>query len=566
MRRLPYACVALLPALLATGACPEPEPEPIAPPAFVLPDAYAEGAGRREPGLVGLPNIDDDNGDGERDWSEPAGAAENDFVSFAIDPSSWDGLAEGEGLRLEMTHGTGQVRVRDAAGTVVLGEAPGENLWDLPVHRPESGDAVEFSLEFKNFLARAGLALRQVDAAGELIGEELLFVTASPLLLNHHGQQNERTFALEADWGGQYNNLEMLAEYEEVLGDGFERIPGAPYAGDVWVQDEFQIAFAEAPGQRLDVVLDLIRDRGLDEFPEDELQGPDFALLTWGDPDFVSSLDYGGNLEISMPLGLSGGAGESPFGRFYFGGDAATHPARELTDFFAAEQVQDPFMPDTTWLCVGHIDEYTSFVPDPTAPRGFRFVITDTQAAWDVILGLDPSTELGRFGGTPPWEGHGLPDVASFLDNDALRMLNEEVQEDHVDPALELFRAELDLQEEEILRMPGLWEEPFGCDQWVAALIPGMTNLIVTQIGEQKDVFLADPYFRPGDDPRVSEEHDPLIQAVRAAMPGDLELHFVDDWFVYHLGLGEVHCGTNEIETPAAHWWEIGGLELGEAP
>ena len=30
-----------------------------------------------------------------------------------------------------------------------------------------------------------------------------------------------------------------------------------------------------------------------------------------------------------------------------------------------------------------------------------------------------------------------------------------------------------------------------------------------------------------------------------ACMPSELELHFVDNWDVYHMGLGEVHCGTN---------------------
>jgi protein-arginine deiminase len=32
----------------------------------------------------------------------------------------------------------------------------------------------------------------------------------------------------------------------------------------------------------------------------------------------------------------------------------------------------------------------------------------------------------------------------------------------------------------------------------------------------------------------------------------------MDDWDVYHLALGEVHCGTNVTRTPTADWWERG--------
>ena len=32
---------------------------------------------------------------------------------------------------------------------------------------------------------------------------------------------------------------------------------------------------------------------------------------------------------------------------------------------------------------------------------------------------------------------------------------------------------------------------------------------------------------------------------------------FVDDWYTYHLSMGEVHCGTNVLRTPDpdAQWW-----------
>jgi protein-arginine deiminase len=37
-----------------------------------------------------------------------------------------------------------------------------------------------------------------------------------------------------------------------------------------------------------------------------------------------------------------------------------------------------------------------------------------------------------------------------------------------------------------------------------------------------------------------------------------VEVTFIDDWSMYHVNDGEVHCGTNTIRTTsgAAAWWE----------
>ena len=47
-------------------------------------------------------------------------------------------------------------------------------------------------------------------------------------------------------------------------------------------------------------------------------------------------------------------------------------------------------------------------------------------------------------------------------------------------------------------------------------------------------------------------------------MPESLELVFLDDWYDYHLMLGEVHCGTNVKRTAPRTWWEDAGHLLSE--
>jgi protein-arginine deiminase len=115
------------------------------------------------------------------------------------------------------------------------------------------------------------------------------------------------------------------------------------------------------------------------------------------------------------------------------------------------------------------------------------------------------------------------------------------------------MKAELGLLDEEIVLVASLFEEPIGCGPYVAALIPGMANLLVVNPpGEPTKIFTADPFVRSDlTDPST----DPIIADFVAKMPADVEVVFLDDWETYHLALGEVHCGTNGIRTPTYQWW-----------
>jgi protein-arginine deiminase len=56
---------------------------------------------------------------------------------------------------------------------------------------------------------------------------------------------------------------------------------------------------------------------------------------------------------------------------------------------------------------------------------------------------------------------------------------------------------------------------------------------------------------------------DPVIEHVRNIFPDDLNLVFLDDWDVYHMGLGEVHCGSNVKREAPRTWWEDAAHLLG---
>ena len=548
-------CGALCAAWLLTG-CPSPEV------LITLPDAYDEGAGHSLPGLVGIPNLDDDNENSVRDWDEgELIPEENDLTYLTLKRDVFRGMSRDQAVYLVLEGDHNDLRLwRDRR--VALGQVEGGYIDEHRVHPSEEEEDIEYLLEFGDFLsaARLRLELRQGE---EVVDSDEIFLTSSPLILSHHLQQTERVWVLDADSGPNYNNQEMIGVYEDVLGDIFTPIDGPTYGGDPWVQDEFQFGWTLAPGLRNDIVVDSIRDRPLDRYPEDELVRPDWVVMTWGDTSYVNSLDSFGNLEVSPPVTVDGV--HYPLGRIYYGADETLYPDPELTDFLASQQIQKPFEVDTTWLCVSHIDEVSSFVPDPSAPRGFRFIWADTASAWELLESMDGDLGLARYALAFPG-GHDLDNVDAFLDSDAIRFLNDELQEDYLDPLLELMTDELALTDEEILLMPSLFEEPMGCMGAVAALIPGMANLFVTNRGDQTDVFLADPFMRNTIHSSIGQDEDPFIAYVEDMMPEDIDFHFVDDWSIYHMALGEVHCGSNSTRTPSGNWWEDATHLLPEAP
>lgn len=531
---------------LLMAAC-EPTPaklgaDPVDPDASVMPDGV-----RGIPAeLLGLPNIDDDDGNGVLDWKDRASHADNDIIGLVIQTASVGSTVTALQLSL-----TADQPLRLWQGSNLLLEVDGDTTtvdWQP--------DLIVLGVEFRGFLQRGQLrvqAMRDDAPVGEAVVVELL---SAPMLLNHHLQPAEEVFAVDVR-GGFGGNAGFIQGFEDALGPMFTAARGDDYGEDVWMQDEFEFTRSRLPdGTELDLVIDSIRDRGLNGFVQDELLGPNVGGATWGRGQRPSSQDSFGNLEASPPVVVDGV--DYPFGRIYYGAAAERYgPTNILTDELYAQAVQAPFEIDTRWLCVGHVDEISSFVPDSTAPKGFRFVYADVDAGYALLESLDPSSALPKYAGN--FNGHGIATVGEMVEDAALRAYNEDVRDLHLLPGLERFKAALGLDEQDMIRMPSLFEA--ACGQQAAALIPGMVNLqSVTVEGGGTHVFMADPFMR---DALTDQAADPFIGWVREHLPEELELHFIDDWSTYHLALGEVHCGSNVIRTPTDTWWTAAGALIG---
>jgi hypothetical protein len=115
--------------------------------------------------------------------------------------------------------------------------------------------------------------------------------------------------------------------------------------------------------------------------------------------------------------------------------------------------------------------------------------------------------------------------------------------------------AELDLDDGDVTRVPALFERlsscPYGTEPVeVVALIPALVNLgVITLPDQPPHLVVPDPSLRPGNAPL---ESDPLVRAFTALAPAGVEVTFVDDWYTYHVGHGEVHCGMSVARAPVS--------------
>ena len=134
-------------------------------------------------------------------------------------------------------------------------------------------------------------------------------------MVNHHLQPAEMAYSMLDSGTGEINLLLMVFKtYRQWYFDDISS--QRDYQYDVWIQDEIESSpFLIPPDSRIDVVIDSIRDRGLDDVPEDHLEVEDTFIATWGS-GWATSQDAFGGRGIS-PITVDGT--EYPFGRAYYG-------------------------------------------------------------------------------------------------------------------------------------------------------------------------------------------------------------------------------------------------------
>lgn len=494
--------------------------------------------------IYGVPNFDDDDEDAKQDWLQPVFEGDDEIAALTISAEQLAGMGSEDSVRLTLSGNLDGVRLWHE-GDHVLGSGVGDPLTEYEFS-PAGGSDVVLPVEFGAFLAMSELTVELLGSDGTALETATVELVASPLIMNHHLQPAEHLWIVQTN-----DNQPFVEGYNASLGSDVTPVAGGPYQNDRWIQDEIEFSYSTSPaGNRLDEVIDSIRDRGLDNFPEDYFSEPNWYIGTWGNPLNATTFDSFGNLDASPPVD------GYPFGRIYYGLDGGFGLDEVLANFLDSQTLQAPFPVDSNWLCVGHVDEFSSFIPDASSPKGFKLLLSDTTSAYEIFDNADPNWGMGRYE-----SAYGFATVADLTADAGLRAINEDIQTNELDPLRERFKSELGLTDDDIIEIPTIFDEPDFCGGYKVALTPGTVNLIVANLdGQGVKLMVPDPFARPEG---MGTDVDPIAQDFVDRMPEGIEVVFLDDWYSYHLLDGEVHCGTNVTRTPLEDWWTAGAQLLG---
>jgi protein-arginine deiminase len=332
---------------------------------------------------------------------------------------------------------------------------------------------------------------------------------------------------------------------------------------DQWVQDWFQTGWTSIPGPGGAV-------RGMRVYnprpwAQDGLGTPNMWLKKnkLGSDSAVvpiyeryntgDTFDSHGNHDLIPPY--TNGADAFPHGRIITGSGVI----KETREFYASQMIQAPVLRvKTSWLYVGHVDEVFSYVPAAT-PRGWKLLVGSPRLAREML----EKASMGGHGAVQMFVGkkwytgaEATITIDEVLADPDLMTWSQDAQTE-IDGMVDVVRAAVGLTDDEIIEIPYLFEYDSG---GLVAYNPGTANLLA--IGDY--VVHAEP-FGPavgGEDIFKRDLLDRLGTPMNklGSKGQGLFVNFADDWDLYHVNLGEVHCASNVDGPPPANekWWEAG--------
>jgi len=399
---------------------------------------------------------------------------------------------------------------------------------------------------------------------------DVVRLRVAPVLLSHHASPAERVFATKIEGAESTDFRADLQTAMKAAGLGTLEALDVPNA-DQWTQDFFETGFmsmpAEGGGQHvMRVVLRSanvytpksarapLRPAGRVVFTF--FRGKDVAGLQAYDAthsEASDSLNSFGNTE-TIPPHESGGK-KWPLGRLLRGSIKSFAPDPVMAKLFDAQRVQAPVLIDTSWLLVGHVDETLSFLPvleGTPKERPWLLLAADPTGAKKLLEAQVAAGqgETKMFVDRFVYDADGVEQPATVTIAAALadadRMAASATAAAAIDGQLEVLRTEVGLTDDQLVRAPFLFETVY--EQHIAYQ-PGTVNGIL--VGP---THFASP-----------KPHGPVIEG-KDLMEANLEktlsakgiqVHWVEDWDLYHRDDGEVHCGSNVFRAiPSAKWWE----------
>lgn len=483
---------------------------------------------------------------------------------------AWDGT-----VTVTLSVGTASDRVRLRVAPLVVHPETTEPLrfFTMPL-RPDRRGAPETNLKAGADLGE-GLrlddspqTLRALDAFGTL-----------PLRGSRQFQQGVRRGLRTA---GRLDRLDVLGNrsQDEAMQDVMEAASvSMPARGGR--RQTIQVAIRSANVERPEYESPLgpfsdypLREGGRVVF--ERLRGPDVAgvqqvdlkraRLARVDPLDVDGKSSGGNWTATPPTP------RAPGGAVIYGGRGEELPDAAWTRMIADQGVQKLLRVDTTWLSVGHVDEFFNMLPG-RRPGSVKLAVASPRLGYALLRRLERRGAAGarlfegrrelRFVRSPSSAnrvGVRVPPaartVSSLLRSRRLRSANAFAQR-RIDASVRRLRRTLGIARAEVVKLPVLYRYSTlgaGGGARVTSLLPNVVN------GQHAGggVFLAPRQHGP----RLGGRD--LFQQVtqqRLRQAGGLRVAWVEDWYFSHdwsgLGGGDVHCTTNafrDLSTLPAPW------------
>jgi protein-arginine deiminase len=395
---------------------------------------------------------------------------------------------------------------------------------------------------------------------------EVVRMRVAPVLTYHHLLPAEKVWVSDT---GRPGNAEMRKGLAESCAAASVAEPQTIDVNDPWAQDFFEPAFMSMPGPNGTQHVMRVNYRSANVFePKQQkrplrpagqfvfkMRGKDVAGVQQYDLKHdprMDSLNSFGNFETIPPYEKDGQV--FPLGRVLRGSTRSFFPDKTFASMVDAQGQQPAVNVDTSWLVVGHVDETLSFVRAST-PRGWKLLVNDARMAKKM---LEDQVAAGH-GDVPMFVGKSWVDLETgeerpaevtiakvLADTEVMRASAEAAVE--VDAQLAILKSEIGLTDDEIIRVPFLHTTYAGKSE---AYQPGTVNGIY--VSETR--FAAPDPHGPvidGKDIFKTALSEPLAQL-------GITVDFVEDWEEYHLGIGEVHCGSNTTrKIPDIKWWESG--------
>lgn len=511
-------------------------------------------------GAIILCNNDDDDPstpprDPDCDDSVVNGAPDIDDLAIMKLGRLGAALPAGHKVFLKVATGGEHVRVfnsRTTSATAVIEPATSNHEYEIPIGTISGSTDLEYGIEAIHYAGWPiaswdGLATIQLswrDAAGAVQHEDVVQVRVAPWLMP--SPKDPVTHVYVADTvgarthGGPAGNVADFPTRLAAALSGTGIAATVVASDDRWLQDQLELGFHSSPGRWNAVVLNSPRKHST---PNPIRTYAEEALLDSGTGIYASSLttpawqsastfDSFGNLECLPP------STAHPVGNVIHGSGMIA----ALDTFLDSQQVQNAVNGElgTSWLIVGHIDEFMSVYIDGS---GTVKVLVASPQLGASLLSANPNFVFnqGQLSG-----GESETSTAFNL----LTLSNRQQFNFDIQTEINLRKSALQvLGITTFVDIPAFFTGSpantvtglqFGTDDAVAAL-PGMANML----NVNGTLIVPDPVFQPF---RTS------FQSAVGITPKWI------DCLEYHWNQGEVHCGTNVRRTPSPairEWWKV---------